>query len=199
MREVEENRITIVLNKNKIKFLKDESLEIIKNLFELNRLNELSKLYDNDIRMYSVYISNLEKKLHIINFLANGLMATLSLEEIFKILSDFISREIGFKRVLVNMISNDDKTLERVAAAGISDEIFNELRRKRIPVSNIKYLLKDKYKLSNFIYFIRNIGQTEAAKYSAIIDNKFNDLGEDRSKWNSEDTILIPIYDRTKN
>lgn len=198
MREVEENRITIVLNKNKIKFLKDESLEIIKNLFELNRLNELSKLYDNDIRMYSVYISNLEKKLHIINFLANGLMATLSLEEIFKILSDFISREIGFKRVLVNMISNDDKTLERVAAAGISDEIFNELRRKRIPVSNIKYLLKDKYKLSNFIYFIRNIGQTEAAKYSAIIDNKFNDLGEDRSKWNSEDTILIPIYDRTK-
>ncbi|NIA22918.1 MAG: diguanylate cyclase [Proteobacteria bacterium] len=192
-----ENRIILILNKTKIKLLEPGFLEIVKDLFELNKLREVRKLHENDIKMYSAYIGDLEKKLHIINYLSNSLMATLRLEEIFKILSDFISMEIGFKSVLVNMISSDDKTLERVAAAGISDEIFEELQRKKIPVPNIRYLLKDKYKLSNYIYFIRNIRQTEAAEYSAVIDNKFSDFGEDRSRWHSEDTILIPIYDRT--
>ncbi len=197
-RDKREDRIIIILSKEKMEPMRDEILEIVKYAFILSNLNEIERLYNNDIKMYSSYINNLEKKLHIINYIANSLMSTLSLKEIFNTLSHFISREIGFKMVLVNMLSSDNKMLERVAAAGISDDMFEQLKMTKIPIVNIEYLLKRKYKLSNYIYFIRNINMTEAAKYSAIIENNLSNIDEDRSIWRSEDTILIPIYDRTK-
>ncbi|MCK4545255.1 sensor domain-containing diguanylate cyclase [candidate division WOR-3 bacterium] len=190
-------KLIVLVNKNRPISMDFYLAETLYMFLKIENMNDIISLNKSNNKMYGDHIKNLEKKLHILNYLTNNLMATLSLEDLLDTICRIVSEKVGFKIVLINMLSDDYVNLERVASSGIKEGVFNQLKTTRVPVENIKYLLKNKYKISNYIYFIRNIYETKVAKYSKVFGDSFNNNKE--ISWRNEYTILIPFYDRNKN
>jgi len=192
-------KLIVLVNKNKPISIDSNLAEILYMFLKIENLKDIIRLNKSDNKIYGDHIKNLEKKLHILNYLANNLMATLSLEDLLDTICRIVSEKVGFKIVLINMLSDDYVNLERVASSGIKEGLFKQLKTMRVPIENIKYLIKNKYKISNYIYFIRNIYETKVAKYSKVFGDSFNNINNEEISWRNEYTILIPFYDRNKN
>jgi diguanylate cyclase (GGDEF)-like protein len=164
-------KLIVLVNKNRPISMDFYLAETLYMFLKIENMNDNISLNKSNNKMYGDHIKNLEKKLHILNYLTNNLMATLSLEDLLDTICRIVSEKVGFKIVLINMLSDD----------------------------NIKYLLKNKYKISNYIYFIRNIYKTKVAKYSKVFGDSFNNINNEEISWRNEYTILIPFYDRNKN
>jgi len=104
-----------------------------------------------------IYIFLLRKELaqknaeaEILSRLPEILQSSIDLNEIMNIVVDAVQNILGFKIVILSFVEDEGKWLRRTSAVGISSKSFDEIKKKRIPLSNFLEEVKHYKKLGNF-------------------------------------------------
>ncbi len=104
-----------------------------------------------------IYIYILRKELaqknaeaEILSRLPEILQSSIDLNEIMNIVVDAVQNILGFKIVILSFVEDEGKWLRRAAAVGISSKSFDEIKKKRISLSNFFEKVKHYKRLGNF-------------------------------------------------
>ena len=123
----------------------------------------------------------------------------LGLEEILNILARGIEKILGFNTVLISIFNKNENLFERKAHAGIPEATFEELKKQKVPYSEIQMLLKDEFKIMNS-YYIPHYYFNENKKLSKFIrrfgkkiESRNSKSTSEKRQWHPEDVFLTPI------
>ncbi|MDY7041230.1 MAG: GAF domain-containing protein [Chloroflexota bacterium] len=124
--------------------------------------------------------------------ISNALHTSRPLEDVLEDLVYAVQEAVGFNVVLLSVVDRDSLELRRVAAAGLPLSVFNELRSRTQPLSNIEKGLDEEFRISHCYYIPHRYGG-ELTKdwdvFTPIQDT--TDRGE--SYWHAEDMLLVPL------
>jgi len=108
-----------------------------------------------------LYIVILKRKLvqvnvevEILSRLPEILQSSINLNEVMNIVVDAVQNILGFRIVILSLVEDEGKWLRRVSAVGISSKSFDEIKKKRVPLSGFLEKTK-KYKKMGSFYKIK--------------------------------------------
>lgn len=111
--------------------------------------------------------------------------------ETLKIVHDIF----GYKYILFSKLNYETGLIERVSNYGISNKEYEEIKKEKVTLKELKKFLKEKNKYEN-TYFIPEMNIELEFKVFDIekeaIENINNELN---NKWNGKDLLLITIND----
>jgi signal transduction histidine kinase len=101
---------------------------------------------------------------------------------------------VGFNVVLLSLVDgeNPQRSLRRVAAAGLPLHVWEQQKTIRQPFANVEAMLQDDYRIGS-AYFIP---AESRARYEGLVQT-FSPLAQDEipapSEWHADDLFLIPL------
>jgi diguanylate cyclase (GGDEF)-like protein len=104
-------------------------------------------------------------ELSVLHKLNTAIQSTIELEEILSIVVEGVRASLGFKRVLLSLLDDASMHLERKAAAGLGDEEFEDIRRVRVPVGDLRTLLREEFRVSNSYLIIHTDAEEDEIRH----------------------------------
>uniref|UniRef100_A0A7C3J7I2 Diguanylate cyclase n=1 Tax=candidate division WOR-3 bacterium TaxID=2052148 RepID=A0A7C3J7I2_UNCW3 len=143
-------------------------------------------------------IATVNKKLYTLQQLTILLQSTFDFEKILDIITKAISSSLGFSVVLVSLYNENDDSMERVAQNGLSEKVFEKLKKQRVPFSTIKNLMQERFRISKSFYI--NHQDMNISNMEKTIDKIAYVLPEEKPEeyinWHPEDILIIPLYSK---
>ncbi len=143
-------------------------------------------------------IATVNKKLYTLQQLTILLQSTFDFEKILDIITKAISSSLGFSVVLVSLYNENDDSMERVAQNGLSEKVFEKLKKQRVPFSTIKNLMQERFRISKSFYI--NHEDMNISNMEKTIDKIAYVLPEEKPEeyinWHPEDILIIPLYSK---
>ena len=152
--------------------------------FFLERQKEISEQF-LELSRWSKPSENLIFILDMIKTISGN----LDMEEIYNRATDIIHNKLGFGMVLMSVRSPRTDTFQRVAQRGIPDEKYDELVNQPVPLKHYEKLMQDRFKVSHS-YLVR-WWHDEAQTPN---DHSYVAHWDEKTEWNPQDTLLIPMY-----
>jgi diguanylate cyclase (GGDEF)-like protein len=120
----------------------------------------------------------------------------LGITEVLTILAEGIQENLKLKTVLISLYREKEKVFERKAHAGIPEDVFEELRKQKVPKDKISVLLKPRFKYSKS-YYIPHIFFEKNSKLRGYIE-RFgkkieSDIHIEEGKWHENDVFITPV------
>jgi len=88
--------------------------------------------------------------------------------------------------------------MERVAQNGLSEKVFEKLKKQRVPFSTIKNLMQERFRISKSFYI--NHEDMNISNMEKTIDKIAYVLPEEKPEeyinWHPEDILIIPLYSK---
>ncbi len=143
-------------------------------------------------------IATVNKKLYTLQQLTILLQTTFDFDKILDIITKAISSSLGFSVVLVSLYNENDDSMERVAQNGLSEKVFEKLKKQRVPFSTIKNLMQERFRISKSFYI--NHEDMNISNMEKTIDKIAYVLPEEKPEeyinWHPEDILIIPLYSK---
>ncbi|MDI6699645.1 MAG: sensor domain-containing diguanylate cyclase [bacterium] len=143
-------------------------------------------------------IATVNKKLHTLQQLTILLQSTFDFDRILDIITKAITSSLGFSVVLVSLYNEKDDSMERVAQNGLSEKVFEKLRKQKVPFSTIKNLMQERFRISKSFYI--NHKEMDLNNLDKTIDQIAYIIPEEKPEeyinWHPEDILIIPLYSK---
>lgn len=139
-------------------------------------------------------------ELSVLHKLNMAIQSTIELDEILSIVVEGVRASLGFKRVLLSLLDDASMHLERKAAAGVGDEEFEDIRRVRVPVENLRTLLREEFRVSNSYLIIHTDAEEDEIRhyverygYAGSPDEVSDPGCGPEERWHSGNIFVVPL------
>ena len=116
-----------------------------------------------------------------------------SLAETLEEVAHGIQETVGFNVVLISQVDEREGVLRRIAQAGLSLDVFEEMRQIAPSLEQARGLMQDIYRISNS-YFLPAEGSEELLAGVPIVQILQERMGAGPRAWDPQDLLLVPIY-----
>lgn len=134
---------------------------------------------------------HLSQILHI----SNMLKVHMDIQTILDRVAKGIKEGLGFDSVLISIYNEDEGCFERIAQAGI-DEIWEEVKAKKPPASEIFSELQEKNRIEG-CYFVSH-NETERSEYDVLPVNPLEAQAKAEGDWDPMDALFVPLEGKDK-
>jgi signal transduction histidine kinase/response regulator RpfG family c-di-GMP phosphodiesterase len=168
------------------------------NLDPVELQRQIHELTTTRQRLSRLYFSQVEEnrkraqKLHEILENISRINSNLDLDSMLRALADTIRQSLGFGMVLVRLREPGTNRLRARAFAGINANAQAQLQKEDVVLEDFLSWMRDEFKVSRS-YFIGH-----AHEFNAHLPKGYKaDLGaREEWEWNSEDVLLVPLFNR---
>jgi methyl-accepting chemotaxis protein len=127
--------------------------------------------------------------------LSNALHADLGLEEILTQLANAVSTTIGFGIAVFNLVSDEGDVMEVAAAAGLSVDEFERVRRSPPPLQRLIRAMRPEFCLSRSYYinhrYLHVLDGVDTFSVAQPSGSLAGQRGSDA--WHPDDMLLVPL------
>ncbi len=134
------------------------------------------------------------KESHGLQEIARIMLTPYELRSVFDELLRRAQRLLGFKKILLSLYNPDTQAFDRVNGIGISKRKLKVARKIHPPLTVIKNLFKDCYRISHSYYIPAEDVDREVQPYMVYKTVKFKKRIE--KFWVAGDILVSPIYSR---
>ena len=137
----------------------------------------------------------INKKTGTLQRLATLLQSTFRLSRVLDIISRYISESLGFKVVLLSLYDEEENVFIRSAQYGLEDDVFESLKKQKVPFSRVDNLMTEENRISNSYY----INHEKRDRFSEIDDLTYmlpDENPKDYAHWHPQDILFIPLYSK---
>jgi PAS domain S-box-containing protein len=126
--------------------------------------------------------------------LGNAMRVQLDLENVLQMVAEGVRRSLGFNLALLSLVDAEDpRYLRRVACAGLSQEVFEELKSVTVPREQYERIIQPEFQLGSAFFFDHRY-----TDFGAIWDSPAPthrpELGERaEGEWHPDDAFMIPL------
>ncbi|MFQ6000508.1 MAG: GAF domain-containing protein, partial [Anaerolineae bacterium] len=145
------------------------------------------------VRLYQAELSKSRQLAKVLE-IGEDLKLHLDLDRLLERIAQAIRESLGFNMVAVNIISEDGKAVVTRAVAGLPAEGKEKLLGAVIPMTELKPLLQERFKISRsyFISHEAEVWDERTDKFTYVPDSEEWKEGQ----WHPEDALLVPLETR---
>jgi len=169
-------------------FLEQRGSTELKACF-INCLPELDRLFEEFLKTYfpAWELAELSKIFEVSQILRHNVSVEQLMQELVRLVHDYL----GFRIVLLSLLTEDGQHYRRVAYIGLPWETFERLSRQLIPKKVITELFLERYRISKSFFIREKVPpQMEPFTYTPTPKEK----SDDPAQWKKDDMLVVPIY-----
>lgn len=153
--------------------------------------------YEELVRQREALRRRAEQLSHLFH-IAQEARSDRPLEELLEDAAYAIQESVGFNIVMFSVAAGDPPVLERVAAAGLPLQVFEELKKVRQPLAKILSLLKEEYRIGNQSYFFPHQRFHEWGAELHVYTSPRAGLPTAEGEWHPNDMLLVPLWGKNQ-
>jgi len=150
--------------------------------------SELIKKLKGQSRQFLRKAESLEKALTM----GLAIQKKRDLKELLQMIVELVRENLGFKTVILRLLTEKSQSFESKAYVGLSDEVKDTVINYRIPRSEFEKMIEPRFKISKS-YFIRN----SSPWYGEDVDGDEKMLVDDT--WREIDMLIVPLVDEDED
>jgi PAS domain S-box-containing protein len=116
-----------------------------------------------------------------------------NIEDVLEAVAHAISDTIGFNIVVMSLVDSRAKVTRRMAQSGMTLQKWEEARRVTPPLSNLEYLLKPEYRLSNSYFIPAEQQDWRNLNLPLIAGPQPETPRVGTHEWHPEDILIVPL------
>lgn len=170
-------------------------------VYFINRLGQQASLAVSNARRFQDQLranERLRRRAHQVQqifTLSQMLREGASLAELMQEVAYAISETVGFDKVSIRTLDEDEQVFRMVAQAGLPLSIFEEVSKRVRPYEEVTRLFHDRWKVSNSYFFPAEYQDEWLNEDLELIDEHevTHTTGTGPRNWNPNDLLIIPI------
>jgi PAS domain S-box-containing protein len=129
---------------------------------------------------------------------ARVLKPTQSLRQALTAIAQAIQSATPFQVVLISIYETENENLKRLVGAGVTQELWDELRSRTQPWRSVAQLMQSQYRIGGAYYIPENQTPTIPPEVH-VVSVLPSTEGKAEDAWHEKDLLLIPMYDASQN
>ncbi len=170
-------------------------------VFFINRLGQQASLAVSNARRFQDQLranERLRRRAHQVQqifTLSNMLREGASLAELMQEVAYAISETVGFDKVSIRTLDEQEQVFRMVAQAGLPLQVFEEVSKRVRPYEEVRRLMHDRWKVSNSYFFPAEYrDEWQHPELNLIDDHEVvHTTGAGPRNWNPDDLLIVPI------
>lgn len=136
-------------------------------------------------------------QLQAVSHISQAISAHLNPQALMPEIVSAVQTTLGYRCALLSLVDDaESRTLRRVAAIGIPEEVWETMRDQIVPLTSYQPFMSEPFRISRSFYVAHNHPRLRDITSDDHIRLAYrSNLGErDDNEWNSEDMLLVPLY-----
>lgn len=137
------------------------------------------------------------EQLQAVARISQAISAHLNLKALLPEIVSVVHSTLHYRTALLSLVDPADPTVvQRVAAIGVPDVEWQQLREQVVPLSYYQSLMIDRFRISNSYYIPHDQQATSDIDMAAILERSYRAELDDRApdEWHADDILLVPFY-----
>jgi len=148
-----------------------------------------ARLYQAQVRQRDLYLKRAEQIGRLVS-ISNAFRLARPLDELMQMTAEAISEGVGFKAVLISLVEGEPPTLHRVAAVGLPETVFDQMKQVHLPLETVRSVMRDEFLIGQSYY----IPHQHKAIWEGKIEVYTASQAHSEQGWHPEDVLIVPMY-----